>query len=1094
MSSEKRHVPSFHLNIQELRDSARVYVLTVRWFTSIKDIKDMIHRITRQPPRCLDLFYGTNARVLTNNMTLHDFGIEKSGHTLRLAINSPSASSRGLGGTMKASFVLSPSRDVGMDAACRRMVQDVTAGLQNGLAPSRTDVLDCTGGVYFMKNIAKRKVAVFKPHDEEQGMPNNDKGYGGNGEHSLRPNFKPGQGCIREVAAYIMDVENFTGVPPTTLVHCEHPNFNYSSHRTHGRSASQFPKLGSLQHFVESDGTYEDYGDNMFSDFEIQKLALFDIRALNCDRNASNILLQRKRKGRSGSIDDTMLPQDGNGNGNGNGNGGGISGRRGSRSASLSSWENGYYSSDDLFEYSRSDDEDGVSGITSRSGSFDVEKRASKPRKSDSTNKDRYLLIPIDHGYCCPSALDIKEWDWAWFHLPHVKKPVHPKIKAHLLSIDLNKLCQELEDRVSMSEESLFLIRLTHNLLVTGINAGLSLYDIAQLIARLDEDVPSPLERAIQVAEENALRAIEMRSGRLNSRGVPALRLEAGGRGTSAGRTLNSPTMLGTMSKDMASDDNLPASSQQSSPQNQIDRETEDLFNTVPLRRLGSNSSFGSNGSGGFGIGYVDDDGASDTASDMDTTATATATATAVGSGGDSATLHATFAGCRLSSREGLSLNMPSNSGNSGNSGPYMGGGGGRSPLPPRPPTTPTGGITALSPTSAGKVQAGSNSASYGIGVGISERFQPGAPLSRLETMQTPPVSMFKNWQHSAQLSPSGGLSPASCKGRKVIDSSSGGGANSTTSSTATAASLTPLPYNVSLAREDSHSRPQFTQSGRDWLKSAGSFSSPLTSPVAGTALQFDKFATHASKHDDDDGIVVSGGDDAEKQLTPLGTQSSDGENGGIASKLSSGFPSPTTDVGSSSCSSTFEFSASDLSGSNSQHSPRVRTKRNGSSSAKSSRRKSGEKDSAGTTGTSGGNEADVDTDMEGSSPSDSTNEDAAVMSTSKQQQQQHQQQKPPASGSSSSNSSSKKQSAAPSSPGLELPDPTKLMRVTSFSAFSNAPLYDMEEGERRYGRLYREKRRFQVSTAEFKSLRDHFTNDRVAILVGKARSGSLNE
>ena len=27
-----------------------------------------------------------------------------------------------------------------------------------------------------MKNIEKRKIAVFKPHDEEQGMPNNDKG------------------------------------------------------------------------------------------------------------------------------------------------------------------------------------------------------------------------------------------------------------------------------------------------------------------------------------------------------------------------------------------------------------------------------------------------------------------------------------------------------------------------------------------------------------------------------------------------------------------------------------------------------------------------------------------------------------------------------------------------------------------------------------------------------------------------------------------------------------------------------------------------------------------------------------------------------
>jgi len=47
--------------------------------------------------------------------------------------------------------------------------------------------------------------------------------YKGNGSHGLRPHFKPGYGCMREVAAYLMDVDSFSGVPPTLLVHCEHP-------------------------------------------------------------------------------------------------------------------------------------------------------------------------------------------------------------------------------------------------------------------------------------------------------------------------------------------------------------------------------------------------------------------------------------------------------------------------------------------------------------------------------------------------------------------------------------------------------------------------------------------------------------------------------------------------------------------------------------------------------------------------------------------------------------------------------------------------------------------------------------------------------
>ena len=422
-------------------------------------------------------------------MTLHDFGIERSGHVLRLAISNGSSFCNGCGNGPEV--VLTPSRDVALDTECRRMLEDVRGGLDRGLVPMRTDVLDCTGGVYFMKSLEKRKIAVFKPHDEEQGMPNNDKGYGGNGEHSLRPNFKLGQGCIREVAAYIMDDRGFTGVPATTLVHLQHPTFNYNSALRQEGQTSRFPKLGSLQAFVDSESIFEDIGPNMFSDFEIQKLALFDMRALNCDRNASNILVQRKHRSRSGSMDKDYSQQ--------------VGAHRDSRSASLSSWDRDHYSSDDFFESSHSDEDEDASGSTSRSGSIGIDSRGiglPLRRRSAGEVKDKYHLVPIDHGYCFPTALDIKEWDWAWFHLPHLKRPVHPKIKEYLLSLDFESLCTKLVEQVSISEESLFLLRLTHNLLVSGVQAGLTLYDIAKLIARLDEDEPSPLERAIAVGEE----------------------------------------------------------------------------------------------------------------------------------------------------------------------------------------------------------------------------------------------------------------------------------------------------------------------------------------------------------------------------------------------------------------------------------------------------------------------------------------------------------------------------------------------------------------------------------------------------------------
>jgi hypothetical protein len=93
------------------------------------------------------------------------------------------------------------------------MVRQVQLGLRCGHLPTKTDVLDCTGGVYFMKASSNNLVAVFKPMDEEQGMPNNPKGHAGSGDYGLREFLKPGEGYIRETASYLLDRGGFSKVP-----------------------------------------------------------------------------------------------------------------------------------------------------------------------------------------------------------------------------------------------------------------------------------------------------------------------------------------------------------------------------------------------------------------------------------------------------------------------------------------------------------------------------------------------------------------------------------------------------------------------------------------------------------------------------------------------------------------------------------------------------------------------------------------------------------------------------------------------------------------------------------------------------------------
>jgi len=457
----------FPLEIQEVRRPGSVYRIDVKCFTSVKDIKDQLSKETKCPSSRMLLYHSVGGKALSNQRTLHDLGIVGAGGVLYL----------GMLYSTNPQYMILPAKEMLIDEYCADLILHVRAGFRAGNLPGKTDMLDCTGGVYFMKNGGNLPVAVFKPSDEEQGMPNNPKGYAGNGEYGLRPFFKPGEGYLRETASYILDYDGFCNVPPTIMVHCEHDSFHYP--RNHTGQKNMFPKLGSLQKFVPSGDTFEDIGHSMVGVLELQKVALLDMRLLNCDRNASNMLAIRKpAKSRSGSSR-SDIP------------------RKYSRSSSLgTASESGY----------------------GEQGEIDLgEFLDSEPQPQYSRYSDLYSLVPIDHGYCLPSHLRIDELDWAWFHCPHIAVEVQPEIRDYVNSLDIDALLSDLTRQVPVSEDCLYLLRLAHTVIKEGIAAGLTLRDIAAIIARVDEDVPSPLENAIAAAEDNAQRAIEMRAGRRNT-------------------------------------------------------------------------------------------------------------------------------------------------------------------------------------------------------------------------------------------------------------------------------------------------------------------------------------------------------------------------------------------------------------------------------------------------------------------------------------------------------------------------------------------------------------------------------------------------
>ena len=132
----------------------------------------------------------------------------------------------------------------------------------------------------------------------------------------LREGVLPGQACIREVAAFMLDHGGFSGVPMTTLVECRHPSFNVNGSRLtlaeggasigahslrlsttqtgSSSSSSLLKKVGSFQEFVRTDCSMDDLSPSKIGIGEVHKIAILDIRLMNADRNSANLLCRRR--------------------------------------------------------------------------------------------------------------------------------------------------------------------------------------------------------------------------------------------------------------------------------------------------------------------------------------------------------------------------------------------------------------------------------------------------------------------------------------------------------------------------------------------------------------------------------------------------------------------------------------------------------------------------------------------------------------------------------------------------------------------------------------------------------------------------------
>lgn len=173
------------------------------------------------------------------------------------------------------------------------VIEEATNALSSGVDP--VPVSSGLGGAYILRNESGFNIAVVKPIDEEPFACNNPKGFVGRlmGQPGLKRSVRIGETGIRELAAYLLDYGGFVGVPPTALVEISNVGF-------HVNNSSGIPtarcKIASLQSYVDHDCDAGDLGPSSFSVAAVHRIGIFDIRLLNIDRHAGNLLVKKKQR------------------------------------------------------------------------------------------------------------------------------------------------------------------------------------------------------------------------------------------------------------------------------------------------------------------------------------------------------------------------------------------------------------------------------------------------------------------------------------------------------------------------------------------------------------------------------------------------------------------------------------------------------------------------------------------------------------------------------------------------------------------------------------------------------------------------------
>ncbi|CAD8206792.1 unnamed protein product [Paramecium pentaurelia] len=277
------------LHIQNQVQIGNDFTLKLYSWMKISILKQKIHKATKLDLGDFRVLYK-NQELSLNNQDLEDYGI-KNHVSLKLM-----ARKQG----QQTYFINSLHNILEETRSTQEKFQNakwaVEGAFMKGITPKLTDF--GTQGTYILENQNHKPVAIFKPYDEEAFAPNNPRGMRGKmNSPGLRQGILSGEGVDREVAAYLIDQlsGHYHNVPITNYVQICHPTFHEAEEYKQFQHEKIPIKEGSFQLYMPHDDNVGNYGSGLYPSMEARKIAILDIRILNCDRNEENILVRKKK-------------------------------------------------------------------------------------------------------------------------------------------------------------------------------------------------------------------------------------------------------------------------------------------------------------------------------------------------------------------------------------------------------------------------------------------------------------------------------------------------------------------------------------------------------------------------------------------------------------------------------------------------------------------------------------------------------------------------------------------------------------------------------------------------------------------------------